>query len=332
MNVGPLPPPLMTSEPGSFARKTIVERKPQIIAEVSGAYPYPPQIQEALAAFAREIAAEPIRPLVESAPDVALWNEAWAAHRGRTWLEVPWYFAETFFYRRLMEVVRFYQPGPWRDLDPFAPQKAADLERALPAFLSTLQVDRAAAEREAADPQAAFALRLHDALWGNRADLSNRTIAVTADEGLLGRHADRLVIDHTAHIAQHLAAHRPARVDLVADNSGLELALDLRLIDFLLRSGWVRQVRLHLKHMPFFVSDAMRRDLAHTLERLAAFRPHGAALAGRLRAAIDEGALLPCDDPFWSSCLSFHQLTPEVRAALAGADAVVFKGDVNYRR
>ena len=85
----PLPPPLMTSEPGSFARKTIVERKPQIIAEVSAAYPYPPQIQETLAAFAREIAVEPIHPLEESAPDTALWNEAWAACRGRTWLEVP---------------------------------------------------------------------------------------------------------------------------------------------------------------------------------------------------------------------------------------------------
>ena len=42
------PPPLMTSEPGSFARKTIVERKPQILREVSQAHPYPPEIQSEL--------------------------------------------------------------------------------------------------------------------------------------------------------------------------------------------------------------------------------------------------------------------------------------------
>ena len=86
---GHYPPPLMTSEPGSFARKTIVERKPQILREVSRAHAYPPQIQAALVAFADEIASAPISPLREDAPDVSLWNEAWAAFEGRTWLQVP---------------------------------------------------------------------------------------------------------------------------------------------------------------------------------------------------------------------------------------------------
>ena len=65
------PPPLMTSEPGSFARKTIVERKPQILREVSRANPYPADILSAIGAFAREIASQAISPLREDAPDVA---------------------------------------------------------------------------------------------------------------------------------------------------------------------------------------------------------------------------------------------------------------------
>ena len=36
------PPPLMTSEPGSFARYTIVERKPQIILQVTEDNGYSP--------------------------------------------------------------------------------------------------------------------------------------------------------------------------------------------------------------------------------------------------------------------------------------------------
>jgi hypothetical protein len=327
------PPPLMTSEPGSFARKTIVERKPQILREVSRAHPYPPQILADLASFADEIASRPIRPLRDgpagAAPDVALWNEAWAAFEGRTWLQVPWYFAEAFFYRRLMEVVQFYGPGPWQGVDPFAPQKAAELERALSGFLAIL-------EQPQPDPCRAFTLMLYDALWGNRADLSNRTISATADEGLMDRHGDRLLTDDTSRVWRHLVEDPPARVppvqvDIVTDNSGLELLLDLRLGDWLVGAG-LAQVRYHLKRMPFFVSDARICDLEHTLDRLAHSSPVGRGLASRFRRAIEAGAITLCDDPFWSTCLSYHQLPAHIVRELAQSHLVLFKGDVNYRR
>jgi hypothetical protein len=351
INQDTVPPPLMTSEPGSFARKTIVERKPQILREVSQAYDYPPEIQGALRTFAAEIASQPIQPLREDAPDVDFWNRAWAPFEGHTWLDVPWYFAETFFYRRLMEVVRFYQPGPWQNVDPFAPQKAAQLGGALDPFVSILAQDEAQAFAQT--PQAAFTQRLHDALWGNRADLSNRTISATAGEGLKGPQVERLLIDDTPRIWQHLIERTPARVDVVADNSGLELLLDLRLADYLLANGplvngplinglqlhgslvrgpRVREVHLHLKRMPFFVSDATVRDLEHTLDRLAVAASPAAALVERLRTALSIGVFSYHDDPFWSTCLSYHQMPSHIRQELAGSDLMLFKGDVNYRR
>jgi len=331
----PLPPPLMTSTPGSFARQTIVERKPQILREVGQAHPYPPDIQAGLVAFAAEIAAQPIRPLTEGAPDCGLWNAALAPFAGRTWLEVPWYLAETLFYRRLMEIVRFYRPGPWQDVDPFAPQKAAALERALPAFLPILL-------QAEANPQTAVTQMMHDALWGNLADLSNRT--VTAQAGR--RSQDLLLIDDTPQIWRYLAGNSIRRVDLIADNSGLELLLDLRLVDFLLRAGLTHQVRIHLKRMPFFVSDAMVRDLYYTLGRCEAagdlHQSSGREFAARLRAAIRAGQIVVCDDPFWSTCLSYcpyggrpagrqPPFEPLVRE-MVGSDLVLLKGDVNYRR
>ena len=314
----------MTSEPCSFARKTIVERKPQILQEVSQAHPYPLRILSAIKALAHEIAGEAILPLREDAPDVVLWNGAWAEFEGHTWLDVPWYLAETFFYRRLMEVVRFYQPGPWYDVDPFAPQKAAELERALPSFLSIL-------DQQFTDPGTGFAAMLRDALWGNRADLSNRTISATATDRLSDHQADRLLIDDTPRIWRHLVGVRGARVDVIADNSGLELLLDLRLADFLVQTGLAR-VRLHLKRMPFFVSDAMIRDLEHSLDRLDASSSSGAALASRLRGAIEAGEITLRDDPFWSTCLSFHQLPARIERELSASRLVLLKGDVNYRR
>ena len=103
------PPPLMTSEPGSFTRATIVERKPQIIRQVIQDNDYPPEIVRALELFCEEIASYPMQPLRESAPDIAGWNTSLEAYAGKTWLEVPWYFAEVFFYRKLLEATRYFQ-------------------------------------------------------------------------------------------------------------------------------------------------------------------------------------------------------------------------------
>ena len=320
----PLPPPLMTSEPGSFARKTIVERKPQILREVSQAHPYPPEIQSALRAFADEIASEPVRPLREDAGDAALWNGVWSQYEGRTWLDIPWYFAETFFYRRLIEIVDFYSPGPWQGVDPFAPQKVAEMDRALPTLLTIL-------EQGFATPEETFMSMIRDALWGNRADLSNRTISARADEGLSDQGQGRLLIDDRPRIWAHLVRERTARVDVITDNSGLELALDLRLIDFLVQTG-VARVHIHLKRMPFFVSDARMDDLEHTLDRLAGSAPPAAALAERLRQAIEDGRIALHDDPFWSTCLTYRQMPLAVQQELSASSLVLLKGDVNYRR
>jgi hypothetical protein len=49
------PPLLMTSEEGSFAQGTILNRKPQIIRQVLADMQYPAGIVAALKAFDREI-------------------------------------------------------------------------------------------------------------------------------------------------------------------------------------------------------------------------------------------------------------------------------------
>ncbi len=103
----------MTSELGSFARKTIVDRKPQIIARVIADNAYSPEIVQALDAFTAEIATLPIRPLTTGIADAAAWADEQAKYADRSWLEVPWYFAETFFYRRLLEIVHYFQPGDY---------------------------------------------------------------------------------------------------------------------------------------------------------------------------------------------------------------------------
>jgi len=342
-----IPQPLLTSESGSFARATIVERKPEIIQRVIADHAYPPEIVAALEAFRDEITHGVITPLNEDAPDVDFWNGHQAQHAGKTWLDVPWYFAETYFYRRLLEAVRYFQPGPWYGVDPFAPQKRAQ-EAAAVAQLTTVW-----AKIEALPPEERFVLLLHSALWGNRADLSNFTVKENAHRGLDAHtERDNLLIDDTeavlAFFCQRIeriltdAEEKPVSsvesVDTVAfinDNVGADSLFDLALADFLLTQGWAQHVVFYLKNQPFFVSDAMPEDIRLIIRQLqAAEDPAIAALGDRLHQAIlpTSYSLLLTTDPFWTSCLSFWELPPTLHAGLSRADLIILKGDVNYRR
>lgn len=328
MSTQSLPPPLMTSEPGSFAQKTIVQRKPAIIRQVLADLDYPPEIVAALEGFLYEILHEPIRPLTEGAPDIADWLTLWAEFEGSTWLEVPWYFAEAYFYRRVLEAVHYFQPGPWWLHDPFARGKAFQLaETVEPIGLAVETLGQM--EDEAAQLEA----WLHASLWGNRADLSNITVSdeVRGRQALVER--ENLLIDHTPQVSELLCEGTFPHVAFINDNTGMELGFDLCLADFLFRRGWVKRITFHLKYHPFFVSDAMVKDVWATVRAFAgASRAALREFGGRLEAALSQAKLMLIDDPFSTTALHFPQMPTRFSEALKAADLVVSKGDVNYRR
>ncbi len=317
----------MTSDPGSFARQTILERKPQIIRQVLADNAYPSGIVAAVEALRDEITTRPLQPLRESVPDAAFWNAALSGYTGRTWLEVPWYFAETFFYRKLLEAVGYFQPGEAGGQDPFQRQKRKQVED---------DIQRLAAEWEQVSdlqPDLRFEALLHSSLWGNRADLSNFTVKAKGRGGLAASQERHLIlIDHTRQVHDVLAKG-VQRLDFICDNVGSDLLFDLALVDFFLRQGWAQEIHLHLKNQPFFVSDAMPKDARLTVDLLEK-APGGATQAWGRRLAGDlaNGRLVLETDPFWATCLMFRQMPAKLREGLAQAALVLLKGDVNYRR
>jgi hypothetical protein len=281
----------------------------------------------ALNALREEIASQPIRPLGEVAPDVASWNEELSKYEDKTWLEVGWYFAETFFYRRLLEAVRYFQPGLWKGRDPFAAPKRAHIERAVAHLAAGWD------ELASADSEIAFEALLHSCLWGNRADLSNYTVKVGAQGGLAAREErHKLLIDHTDAVKE-LVMGGLKRVDFINDNVGSDLLFDIVLADFLLVQGWVSEVVFHLKDRPFFVSDANPSDVRLTLTLLRdASNPLVRAFGARVGGHVAGGRLILQDNPFWTSYRMFRDFPPPLREDLSSAGLVVLKGDVNYRR
>jgi uncharacterized protein with ATP-grasp and redox domains len=183
-----------------------------------------------------------------------------------------------------------------------------------------------------ADPEVRFERAVHASLWGNRTDLSY-TVA-THLGGAAAPHEERgnLLVDDTAALWQHLTAGRQGRLAIITDNAGTELAMDLALADLLLAEGMAREVCLHVKPQPFYVSDVMAQDVTDAVEALPAGGQSAGALAERLRRYSVEGRLGVLDHWLYASSLFFFQLPDDLRDRLGAMDLVLVKGDANYRR
>jgi hypothetical protein len=144
--------------------------------------------------------------------------------------------------------------------------------------------------------------------------------------------AHRILVDHTAQV-HHLLQAGVERVDFINDNVGFDLIFDLALSAFLLEQGWVKQVVMHLKAQPFFVSDAMPADAQMTIDQMQS-HPDGAvqSLGAQLADCQRSGCLIFLSDPFWNSWYFFTELLPHIQTELKRSDLTIIKGDANYRR
>src|SRR5262245_37006326 len=119
------PAPIRTDTSNAFAHNTIRVRLPNIIREVQALNPdYPAPIKQALDRLSESLQNdEPIQMLDLPAPDYEDWATLYASHRGETWQATQWFFAEIYFYRLLIQAVRWWET----ERDPFAPKKTVEM-------------------------------------------------------------------------------------------------------------------------------------------------------------------------------------------------------------
>ncbi|QIS20670.1 damage-control phosphatase ARMT1 family protein [Nocardia terpenica] len=315
-------PPILAGVPGTFPHSVFHERHPRLIEQVIGAHPYGPAARVALRELLAESTNGTVRPPEPGGERVAPWLEWGREMWSRPWGEVPFLWAESYFYRRLLDAVGYFGEGPWRRIDPFGPTKAAELYgRAVDDELAALDglVDRPVdSVRDAL---------LRSALWGNQADLGFR---LTAESGAVDT---RLLVDDSAALWAALERTPGATVALIADNAGRELLPDLVLADHLLTVGPVDRVVVHVKPHPYFVSDATMTDLLAALRRLRdAETPQAREVGQRLWQAMADDRLVVRAHEFFCAPLSFHDMPADLAGELTGAAMTILKGDLNYRR
>ncbi len=333
------PPSSSTADPGSYARHTVVDRMPRFIDQVIETNDVDEPARTALRALAREIAGgavtSPLRdrrlsPSAMEPEEILAWERQIAAYEGRRWLDLPWYFAEAFFYLKVLVAFGCYENGPAAPggapsrRDPFLPQKERELLDPHGGLAMAGPLLASAARKAEGD---GLAFHLHSALWGNRLDLSTFEVDESMRRNVLSRHDESLIVDHTDEAVSALS--RAAAVHVILDNAGPELVCDLLLADRLAP----RSIELHAKKAPFYVSDATVHDVLRTIDAMAdASEPRTAAAGQRLKDARRAGSLCVRDHWFWNSALHFTALPPDVKGRLQAADVVIIKGDANYRR
>jgi len=278
-------------------------------------------------------------------PNFLHWNSCLQKYLDKeaTWKQLPWYVAETYVYHRLLEASGYWDVGSKGfGHDIFAKEKAEALLQVLPQV--SIRMD-ACVEAAGQWNNERFRSLLHMALWGNQGDSSLFTVSEMSAKGSADNQNSRLLVDDTNFIFAHLDMTLDpslSEVHMFNDNSGMEIVSDLALVHFLLSSGKVAKVVMHLKPYPFFVSDAIPSDIQHTLSVLSASpEANQRKVAEELRKWLTDGRLvlttseainnfLASPEPMWSMPAAVREeLTGPVNANVA---LVICKGDLMYRK
>lgn len=187
-------------------------------------------------------------------------------------------------------------------------------------------------------------------LWGNKCDLSisagrENSQKTSPLDSLNSLQPFILVDDSNMVWSTLLSAQRPrqlgqsataGRVHIVLDNAGFELVTDLVLADFLVSFGLASEIHFHGKSFPWFVSDVTANDFQWTIRQtLAANHKWMSKSGAQWQKYLKEGLWRYHDHPFWTQPHEFSDMAadaPDLYATLQGADLVLFKGDLNYRK
>jgi uncharacterized protein with ATP-grasp and redox domains len=331
-----LPEPLRASDIPSYANFSVITRLPQIGRRVLDENKLESDQTARIQALLSEIPSGRVRGLdnpLDPHKDAAA--EFIRPYLGMDWLQTPWFFAEVYFYHRILEGTGYFRPGPGQGIDPFGLQKRLGIETSQTAAASLCEKVDASVVSGAWD-EAVFRGLLAIDLWGNQVDLSLWPASQGHETGaeVFAARAEQALVDDSSWVGKYVSGlSEESQVDFILDNAGFELVTDLCLLDLLLATGRVGKVVVHVKVQPTFVSDAMEKDVRAAISFLArAENTSIRAVGGRLAQAVIDGRFLLRADPFWTTSLPMWDAPDVLVAALSHSSLLVFKGDANYRR
>ncbi|KAG8194117.1 hypothetical protein JTE90_003056 [Oedothorax gibbosus] len=353
---------------GSFAYLTIKDRLPVILVKVVDVMC---QSRSSLAETYGEVAVEDskaivgrlsalqnemvtnklIKPLVSDGPDVDQWNDYLNKQEEiygfqPAWFESSWLYAECYFYRRIKQA--FELSSVLKDFDPFHKQKEESL---LPTMDSVAHLCSSVTDaltnvdkNNKADTFNLFKKFLEASLWGNRCDLS-----ISAGKENV-KHSDQLTqldelrtnilandIDTIWQVLQEANySSQEVNIDFVLDNAGFELFCDLCFMHFLQSANLVNKINIHVKTMPWFVSDTLEKDIHWLLETLAKSNNENLInFSKKILERLESRDWVIVNEGFWTLPHDYSEMKDadlQLYERLSQSDLIILKGDLNYRK
>lgn len=280
-----------------FAHKTFSERYPRILQrtlrEDSDA-----DLVAAIGSLSRFIAGETPLNIPRGLED-ATWQALYQAHEGSRATEIDFLTLEYLVFHEILLAHRYFEQ--WQD--PFASDKRLDLGAALPTYA-----------------------RAFDGLTDLKSALMVSLLGNAHDASQLNINSDGRVLD----LDPLPGAVDREFVDIICDNAGHEYLSDLVLAAYLLRTT-NSVVRLHVKAMPWFVSDATMSDALGVFEALETAPIRATELGTALLQGRESGRLEFLDGPQWTRPINYGEGNL-VEALGSPHSMVIVKGDLNYRR
>lgn len=312
--------------------------------------------------------------------DIELWNEALQSNRVEDgslprWFDSPWLLVECYMYRKIKQYC--LDSRHLRMFDPFVEQKQAACRASQNQMLVVanhlIEVEKATCQANNhthPSERSQFGLFIQLALWANKSDLS--ISGMSADKiqhqkmsnivESLESIQENILCDNMSEIWFKVQAIKERvrsadlvasdgggsqgniYIDIVADNAGYEVYVDLCLMHFLtlmfcpisLGNSGVK-FRLHLKRMPWFVSDCLRQDIDWLLDFMTTPEQDNniRELGDKWRSFFASNFWEIHADKFWTLPNDYADMQTNAKDlynTLKQSSLVVFKGDLNYRK
>lgn len=367
-----IPPPLSAKEVGSFAYRTVKDRLPIILTRVIDllyrdrnvfAKIHGEEVNAETKAVIGRLAKlrnemetdKPIVILESNSEDVEIWNNFILKYNEDfgcepSWFTSAWLIVECYLYRRIRQ--SFELSSRLSSFDPFREQKehsflhAIDVVSALSCYLLEMEIpsnSNNAIEKKNFIKEY-FIRFIELSLWGNKCDLSlsSGEKVLPSDDPLqqLDSLRENILVNESESLYELLESQcqksKKIKLHLVLDNAGFELFSDLCLVDFLFESGLVETAFIHVKEIPWFVSDTLEHDFTWLLNYLSTSEnPHLKKLGAKWQDYHASNRWIIVKEKFWTLPYDYSQMEEvdsKLYEFLSQANLVIFKGDLNYRK
>lgn len=311
--------------------------------------------------------------------DIELWNLALTENKLSDgslprWFDSAWLLVECYLYRKVKEMM--LRTRHLKMFDPFVEQKQMSTRSSLAQMLLIAnhviefqKTVEGSTDMNIPSARSEFNIFLKLSLWANKIDLSIGGMSADAvqsqhmkmsiresldsmDKNILSDHSSDVWYQLQKVIEQVRSRQKdaddevvgdPIYIDVVCDNAGYEVFVDLCLLHFMTllicgtKDTKIIKFRLHIKQMPWFVSDALLHDLEWLLKYMnqSDQQPALQTLGEKWKWYFVSRQWEIHDHKFWTLPYDYSLMqkkSGDLYAKLSKSSLIIFKGDLNYRK